>query len=217
MEMVTESNIALKENLTRHGPAIIAISGPSGSGKDYLTGRAIEYFQSVGIPSVNVQMTTERPHRGEVETKICVSPDEYKRLQEEGMLIGDHLNRVRYGYNKSELAKAFEEAKREHGIVILELNPFTQTRFNDELKEEMGLELTAWIGVETTEKQTEENMRERGETDEAIAGRLALIHKYNEAMEANEEITLVDNGPTNRAESHMDFAEIISSSILARK
>lgn len=217
VEVETNNINLLKENLKSNGPAMIAVSGPSGAGKDYLTDKAVQHFDSVGIPSFNVQMTTERAHRGEVETKICITPEEYTRLQEENKLIGDHINVVRYGYRKEDVIKAVNRAREEGGIVILELNPAKQAHFTLELQEGMGLELTAWIGVATTEQQTADNMRERGETEETIRARVSLIHEFNEAMENNSEITLVDNGPDNRVNSPQDFINVISTSILSRR
>ncbi|SRR5260221_1901777 len=195
-------------------PAVIAVSGPSGAGKDYLTQKAMEYFAVNGIPSFNVQMTTERPHRGEVETKTCVSSSQYDKLVEHGLLIGDHVNKVRYGYQVKDLNHAINEAKEKGGLVILELNPAKQPSFPEEMKDKLGTNLTAWIGVETTEEQTRANMVERGESEQTIKERLAVMHEFVEAMENDSEIKICNNGPDNRQNSAKDFIKIIETSIL---
>lgn len=215
MEKPNNSKL-VKEKLQKGNPVVIAVSGPSGAGKDYLTTRAIEHFSSEEIPVFNAQMTTERPHRGEAETKICITSEEYDKLQEEGALIGDHVNKVRYGYKKRDIEEAIDKAKKEGGMVIVELNPAKQGDFPEELKSHLGIDLTAWIGVETTPEQTEENMRERGESEKTIKARVELINEFIEAMEESDEITLVDNGPDNRENSPQDFINIIYSSILQR-
>lgn len=206
----------IKEKLQRQ-PAIIAVSGPSGAGKDYLTQEALKYFESKGIACLNVQMTTERPHRGDVETKVCISPEEYTQLQRKGALIGDHLNKVRYGYNIHHLQTAIDQAREEGGLVILELNPAKQRDFPVELQQKLGISLTAWIGVKTTLEQTRDNMRERSESKETIESRLAQIEEFVNAMAENPNIKLVDNGPNNRTNSASDFITIIEDSILEQK
>src|SRR5687768_16973276 len=117
------SKLALIKERLKQTPAIIAISGPSGAGKDYLTQKALDHFSAAGISSHNVQMTTARPHRGDAETQICISPEEYTRLQEKSELIGDHVNKVRYGYAVEDLRQALSQAQNDGGLVILELNP----------------------------------------------------------------------------------------------
>lgn len=217
MEMLSEQDSKIKEVLAKTGPAIVAVSGPSGAGKDYLTDKAIGHFNSIGIPTFGVQMVTERPSRGAVETKICISPEEYTSLQEKGELIGDHVNAVRYGYHIEDIKNSFEDAKKKNGIVIIELNPDKQKNFPLELTEKMKLNLTSWIGVMTTDEQTRINMTERGESEESINKRIAIIHEFFNAMKTNESITMVDNGPDNRKSSHIDFINIIESAILNRK
>ena len=204
----------IKEILEKND-VVIAISGPSGAGKDYLTDKALNHFQKHGIPSHGVQMTTERPHRGEVETKTCVSPEEYSRLQEQGKLIGDHTNNVRYGYNKDDVQKVVEDARSDGGLVVLELNPIVQTHFPSEMEEKLGVNITAWVGVETTLEQTRENMKERGETPEIIEKRLEIMQDFMDAMKNNPDITLVNNGPDNREGSSGDFTKVIEDAILA--
>jgi len=106
--MDTSKTKELKEKIGNR-PIIIAISGPSGAGKDYLTQKAAQYFLSEhNIPTYNVQMTTERPHRGDNETKICISPEEYTQLQKKGELIADHVNIVRYGYRIKDIDSTFD-------------------------------------------------------------------------------------------------------------
>jgi len=203
----------IKEILSKR-TAVIGISGPSGAGKDYLTQKAIEYFSGEGIQTFNVQMVTEREHRGAVETKICVSPQEYDKLQRQGKLVGDHINKVRYGYQTDEIEKALHNAQSVGGMVILELNPSKQKSFPAELKNKVGVDLTAWIGVETTLEQTRANMEERGEPEVVIQQRLQTMSDFVESMERNKNIKLVNNGPENRANAHTDFINIIKESIL---
>jgi len=204
----------IKEILSKND-VVIGISGPSGAGKDFLTVKAIQYFNEHSIPSHNVQMTTERPHRGEVETKVCVSPDEYSSLQAKGALLGDHVNNVRYGYNKADVQVAIEQAKADGGLVILELNPIEQTHFAEELKNQLGVKLTAWVGVQTTLDQTRVNMEERGETPDTISKRIEIMQDFITAMENNPQISLVDNGPDNRQGSAGDFIKVVEDAILS--
>jgi hypothetical protein len=178
-----------------------------------LIDKATEFFRAQEIPVFGIQMTTERPHRGDVETKICISPEKYTNLQEQGCLIGDHVNKVRYGYEVSSVTEALRKASEANGVVILELNPVKQTHFVEELEEKVGFSLTGWLGVETTVAQTTENMRERGETEETISARVKLQQEFVDAMEDNPFIKMVDNGPNNRENSAGDFIEILLSSI----
>lgn len=195
-------------------PIVIAISGPSGAGKDYLTQKAIKHFTSIGIPTFNIQMTTERPHRGAAETKICISPQEYDKLETENQFIGNHVNQVRYGYRISDVQKTLIEARNKKGIIILELNPSKQKSFPQELLSKLGINLTAWIGVKTTEEQTIANMKERGESDATIRARVAIIREFFDAIAENSDITICDNGPENRSNAANDFINIIEKAIL---
>ncbi len=207
-----ENNLSLKEVL-KSKPVIIAVSGPSGAGKDYLTNGAVEHFKNQDIDVINVQMTTERPHRGAVETKICISPEKYTELQENNELIGDHVNKVRYGYQTKQIKEATELAVKEGKMVIIELNPDKQEKFPDELMDNLGVPLTAWIGVSTTPDQTIANMKERGESQESIDQRVEIFNEFIEAMKKNPKIVLCDNGPTNRTNAVSDFIKIIEKSI----
>jgi ribose 1,5-bisphosphokinase PhnN len=212
-QMKTDNTTLIKEKL-QVKPAIIAVSGPSGAGKDYLTDRARESFAEKGIPFFNVQMVTERPHRGAVETKKCISPAEYDELVAKGELLGNHVNSVRYGYLLSDFKNAVDASSEQGGVVVIELNPSKQKDFPNELEEKLGKDLTAWIGVETTEEQTRANMTERGEAPDAIEKRISIMNEFFEAMEANPMIKIVDNGPANRANAGKDFIEIVEKSIL---
>jgi guanylate kinase len=202
----------IKEKL-KEQPAIIAVSGPSGSGKDYLTNGAMKYFSEIGVETINVQMVTERPHRGEVETKICVSPTDYTNMQNNDELIGDHINKVRYGYSINQIKNAIEESKKDGKLIIIELNPDKQMNFPKELKSKLGIEMTAWIGVETTPEQTEANMRERGESEVEITNRVNIFNEFINAMKNNPNITMCNNGPDNRTNAVNDFVKIIKSKI----
>jgi len=206
------TNLPIKEILMKR-PVVVAVSGPSGAGKDYLTEGARKHFETMGIKVINVQMTTERPHRGERETKVCVSPEEYSRLQLESGLIGDHVNAVRYGYQINQMREAIEGAEKEGAIVIIELNPDKQRNFPQEFKQKLGTDLTAWIGVQTTPDQTIKNMEERGESKETIEARVKIFNEFIEAMKANSNIHMCDNGPINRANAVNDFVGIIETSI----
>jgi ribose 1,5-bisphosphokinase PhnN len=215
-ETATDTTKMIKEKL-QEKPAIIAISGPSGAGKDYLTDKAKESFAERGIPFFNVQMVTERAHRGAVETKKCITPSEYDELVKQGKLIGDHVNSVRYGYLLDDVSEALANSSEQGGIVVIELNPSKQKDFPTELEKKLGRDLTAWIGVETTEEQTRANMLERGESSETIEKRLSIMHEFFEAMEGNSDIKIVNNGPSNRANAANDFIDIIEESILEDK
>lgn len=198
----------------RSNPAIVAVSGPSGAGKDYLTDRARESFAERGIPFYGVQMVTERPSRGAVETKKCITPEEYDRLVEEGRLIGDHVNKVRYGYLLEDIESALNQSSESGGIVVIELNPTKQREFPQELDQKLGRRLTTWVGVQTTEEQTRTNMRERGEAETEIEIRISIMNEFFDSMRENPMIRVVDNGPENRANSATDFIVIIEQSIL---
>jgi len=202
------------KNILREKPAVVAISGPSGAGKDFLTSQAVDCFLTIGIPCNNVQMVTDRPSRKPgVETKVCITSLEYSELQRRGKLIGDHLNVSHYGYRTADIQAAMNSARSSGGLVILELNPITQTDFPDMMTERLGTGLAAWVGVKTTPEQTRLNMLERGESPENIENRLAIMSQFNRAMKGNNVIQIVDNGPTNRKRSTFDFIHIIIEAI----
>lgn len=211
-KMINNNTKEIKEKL-KVQPAIIAVSGPSGSGKDYLTNGAMKYFNEIGVETINVQMVTERPHRGDVETKICISPEEYTEMQNNDKLIGDHINKVRYGYSIDQIKSAIDESKKDGKLIILELNPDKQMSFPDELQSKLGIEMTAWIGVETTPEQTEANMRERGESESEIINRVNIFNEFINAMKNNSNITMCNNGPNNRSNAVNDFVKIIETKI----
>lgn len=203
-----------KENLQLNKPVIIGVSGPSGAGKDYLINASSQYFQDNGANTTIVQMTTERPDRGPgVETKICIPSTDYDQLEKNNQLIGSHQNGdYRYGYKTEDIQKALESCNK-GGIVFMELNPFAQTKFPQELKAKMGIDLLAWIGVLNTIEQTEADMRKRGEPEDSIKERIAKVQKYYDAINQNPDISYVDNGPTNRTGSTSDFIKIIKDKI----
>lgn len=97
---------------------------------------------------------------------------------------------------------------------FIELNPFAQGSFPQDIKKSLGIEMLAWIGVKSTIKQTEISMRERGESENSIKERIAKVEKYYNAMETNPFISYVDNGPDNRQDSTDDFTKIIKNKIL---
>ncbi len=206
--------IMSKETLKLEKPVFIGVSGPSGAGKDYLISASGQQFNQMGITTKVVQMTTERPDRGAgVETKICISSDEYTKLENDNQLIGSHQNgEYRYGYKQSDILQATQECQN-GGIVFIELNPFAQPDFPNELKTKMNVDMIAWIGVQNTLKQTEISMRERGESEDSIKERIAKVKKYYDAMADNPFISYVDNGPTNRTGSTGDFVKIIKDKI----
>lgn len=208
-DMTINKDIPRIKEILQTSPVIIAISGPSGAGKDYLTNNAIGYFDSFGINTHNIQMVTERPHRGEVETKICITSEEYDSLQAQDLLIGDHVNGVRYGYRISDFTAAIEATQKDGGLLVLELNPVKQFDFPRELEEKLGIKLTAWVGVSTTTEQTRQNMLERGETAQTIEERVSLIQEFVNSMESNSAIIMCDNGPDNRTNAAQDFINII--------
>lgn len=210
--MTSTDILRIKKVLSEKTP-IIGVSGPSGSGKDYLIQKAIDYFSTIGIKMFNVQEVTERKHRGITETKTCISPSEYDRLQESGKLIGDHVNKVRYGYLTDDIKRALESAKSVGGMVILELNPSIYNVFLAELRSKIGVDLTVWIGVETTLDQARKNLEERFENERLIKQRLGIMSEFMKSMEKNKSIIIVDNGPDNRTNSHADFIKIIKNSI----
>ena len=205
-----------KEILNLDKPIVVGVSGPSGAGKDYLINASSTEFKNIGIATTVVQMTTERPDRGPgVETKICISSNEYSKLENSGQLVGSHQNGdYRYGYKLSELQNGLEQCQN-GGIVFIELNPFAQGSFPKELKEKLGVDMLAWIGVQNTIKQTEISMRERGESEDSIKERIAKVKKYYDAMNENSFISYVNNGPDNRQGSTGDFVNIIKNAILS--
>lgn len=203
-----------KETLNLHQPVIVGVSGPSGAGKDYLINASSQQFEQMGAKTTIVQMTTERPDRGPgVETKICISSNEYTKLESADKFIGSHQNGdYRYGYKTEDLQKGLDHCKN-GGIVFIELNPFAQGEFPKEMKEKLGVDMLAWIGVQNTIEQTETSMRERGESEDSIKERIAKVKKYYDAMDTNSFISYVNNGPDNRAGSTGDFVKIIKDKI----
>lgn len=203
-----------KETLNLNQPYLVGVSGPSGAGKDYLINASGQQFTDMGANVAVVQMTTERPDRGPgVETKICISSDEYTQLENSNQLIGSHQNGdYRYGYKTQDLVAGLETCKN-GGIVFIELNPFAQPNFPQEIKQKLGVDMLAWIGVQNTIEQTETSMRERGESEDSIKERIAKVKKYYDAMNENPFISYVDNGPTNRTGSTKDFTNIILDKI----
>lgn len=203
-----------KETINLHSPVIVGVSGPSGAGKDYLINASSQQFADMGVNTTIVQMTTERPDRGPgVETKICISSDEYSKLEAADKLIGSHQNGdYRYGYKIEDLQNGLNRCQN-GGIVFIELNPFAQPNFPQEIKQKLGVDMLAWIGVQNTIEQTETSMRERGESEDSIKERIAKVKKYYDAMADNPFISYVDNGPTNRTGSTGDFVKIIKDKI----
>jgi len=149
-----------------------------------------------------------------VKQKFVYRPKNIPNCKKNNKLIGDHVNKVRYGYRIKDIQEAIDKAIVNNGIVILELNPIEQKNFPNEIRN-LNLELTLWIGVETTLEQTEQNMRERGESEETIIERLAQMRKFIEDMENNPNITRCDNGPNNRDNAVADFINIIETAILS--
>lgn len=211
----TMEKMISKETLNLHQPVVVGVSGPSGAGKDYLINTSSNEFINLGVQTTTVQMTTERPDRGSgVETKICISSDEYSQVENSNQLIGSHQNGdYRYGYKMIDLQKGLEQCKN-GGIVFIELNPFAQGSFPEELKAKLGVNMLAWIGVQNTIEQTETSMRERGESEDSIKERIAKVKKYYDAMNENPFISYVNNGPDNRQGSTADFTKIIKDKIL---
>lgn len=199
----------MKENKTY----IVAVSGFSGAGKDYLTDRAREHYEDKGVKTYNLQMTTEREDRGENETKICISSEEYDKLENNGELIGNHTFLMRYGFNTNDLKTLLNGESEENAILFIELNPFRQTEFPKELKEKLGVKLDCWIGVTLPVQQAIESMKERGETNEMIAERVDNLKKFEDSMKENKSLKIIDNGPDNRDGSPTDFIKIVETAI----
>jgi hypothetical protein len=114
---------------------IVLVSGASGIGKDYV-------IDNIKGSTKTLQMTTERPSRGESESKICISSSEYKQLQEANLLIGDHRNDTgyQYAYNIGDIQNLINNE-----TIIMEVNPADQADLYHELSER-NIEVRKWIG-----------------------------------------------------------------------
>lgn len=194
---------------------IIGICGPYGAGKDYMAQKAIEYFHSMSVPAQSVTMTTDRPSRGETETKRCVSPEEYDNLESQGKLLGHHGKYVHYGYHIDDLRASVDAFKKTGGALILEVSSNLQKDLPAELYTTFGLRLTAWIGIIATPEQTRLNMEDRGEDPEIITRRQASMQWILDSIYENPHIAICDNGPDNRHNSAVDFINIIKKAIIA--
>ena len=83
-----------------HRSKVVAISGPDGGGKGFLTNEAISRLNKLR----EVPMVTTRPSRGESETKIPLDLLAYETLRADGKLAGDHENNGNfYAFRASDL------------------------------------------------------------------------------------------------------------------
>lgn len=130
-------------------PKIVAISGPDGAGKGYLTDQVI---QVLGL--TEKAMLTTRPSRGLSETKKPVGIKEYNLLLVEGRLVGHHENK---GNFYAFLADDFKDLET-NGII--ELNPALQPDTPKELRKR-GIDFVGWIGLEAELDYLSGNIKSR--------------------------------------------------------
>ena len=105
---------------------LILVSGPSGSGKDYLLNSLTQADERYQI----VQMCTTRESRGEGD-KPHVSSEQMQDLHQQGSLIGYHTNElgIDYAYKLDDILQAIQSGRD----VILEINPVSQKDIIHEL------------------------------------------------------------------------------------
>lgn len=169
---------------------VICISGPSGAGKDFLLGTLNPDDYTV------VQMHTTRPSRG-ANDKPNISNEEMTRLNDEGLLLGHHVNATGfvYAYKIKDVQSAIMTGK----VVILEINPETQSDLPQELVSK-GISFGGWVALFPDLKYIAENMvlREHGSRLEREGGEKAPVYTQRPTFEEILSIVGADEGsPTD--------------------
>lgn len=189
-------------------PKIVAISGPDGGGKGYLTDQAI---QKLGL--IEVPMVTTRPHRGESETKVPLDRLAYEALLANDELVGHHENKGNfYAFRASDLTDIEQDA-------IIELNPAYQQDVAKELAKK-DIEMVGWIGLHGEPEYLRTNINDRTKRDtgsEMDPNVLeAKIDMANTIMEKQRELadegvmTLFKVGWDNRDTMGQEISDLIS-------
>lgn len=168
---------------------IILISGASGIGKDYI-------IDQIKGSTKTLQMTTERPSRGESESKICISSEQYKELQNKGSLVGDHRNDTgyQYGYNIEDIQNLKEDE-----VVLMEVNPADQSSLYTELVGR-GISVRKWLGFTAKPEYITVNMilRKAGISGKDVMSKpttsslIEILKEKGFDINYSDDLTLVD-------------------------